>query len=514
MSLRRILFEGDVLRLMSFTFLTKPLGFVTQILIASYFGAGAQLDAFTFARFPIVMLAQSSYRLFSAVAIPQITKSRQAMSPEQIHAYQMAMVLLFYLPVTILITLIFLFSHQVIDIIGNQLPPETKGYASDFLRVLAIPGIFYALVGMNQTLLNLNDNYRIPGIVPVLNSLISLLAIVLLHGRIGIWSMAVGFASSHLIALPLVGFNALKTGAIRFTRPKIPAGGTKLLLMLSWLVLAEQVILMANSFADKWFASGLEVGSISSINYANTLLNLGLQAFNLSLVVVMFTRLSRLYSEGDLNGYNVYFQDNLRKVCNIVVPASLGVFLANDEIVRALFQRGSFNAADTARTAGALGMYMLGLPALIVNGIVTKIFHSLQRLKEKIYLALQYIITNIIGNMLLVGSLKVTGLAISSTVAINLHLLLSLGVLYSFKSGVLIRPLLATLLRSYTFAFVTWLVMSRGGLSRLLVDLVPLTGLIGTFATATLKFGATVLVYVSLALAWRRFGAPLRRAWS
>ncbi|HPG27382.1 MAG TPA: lipid II flippase MurJ, partial [Myxococcota bacterium] len=252
--------------------------------------------------------------------------------------------------------------------------------------------------------------------------------------------------------------------------------------------------------------------SISSINYATTLLNLGLQAFNLSLVVVMFTKLSQLYSAGDLDGYNGYFQDNLRKVCNIVVPASLGVFLANDEIVRALFERGSFDAADTARTAGALGMYMLGLPALIINGIVTKIFHSLQRLKEKIWLAVQYIVTNIIGNMLLVGSLKVTGLAISSTVAINLHLLLSLWVLYTFRSGVVVRPLLATLTRSYTIALITWFLMSGGHIGRGIAEMVPFPGLVGTFVIAALKFGATAAIYVALAMGWRRLRGLLRRA--
>lgn len=510
MSLRRLLFEGDVLRLMSFTFLTKPLGLITQVLLATYFGAGVQLDAFTFARFPVVMLAQSSKRIFSSVAIPLLMKSRSSMSEQEVHAYQLAMVLLFYTPVTILLGLLFIFNEAFIGLIGNQLPPETKAYAADFLRYLSIPGILFSMVGMSQTLLNLNDIYKVPGFIPVLNSSISLLAIIFLHKPLGIWSLAVGFAASHAVGLPVVTINALRSGALRFVKPRIPAGGARLLFLLSWMVFAEQAILMVNTFADKWFAAGLEEGSISSINYSSTLLNLGLQAFNLSLVVVMFTRLSRLHSQDDMAGFNMYFRDNLRKVCNLVVPASLGIFLANEEVVRVLFQRGSFDAADTARTAGALGMYMLGLPALIINGIVTKIFQSLQRLKEKIYLALQYIVTNIVGNIILVKSLAITGLAISSSVAINLHLFLSIGVLYGFRSGVAVGPMFSTIMRSYVIALLVWLTYQLGEAGAWITNLLPGNGLLSQMASGCLKFFFAVAGYTAGMLLWK----SVRRSWA
>ena len=65
--------------------------------------------------------------------------------------------------------------------------------------------------------------------------------------------------------------------------------------------------------------------------------------------------------------------------------------------------------------------------ALVINGIVARIFHALRRVRERVWLNVQYILTNVVGNILLVRVLATKGLAISSSAAIILHLVLALG---------------------------------------------------------------------------------------
>jgi len=256
---------------------------------------------------------------------------------------------------------------------------------------------------------------------------------------------------------------------------------------------------------DKWFATGLEAGSISSITYSLTLMTFGVQFFAMSLTVIMFTKMSEFFAAKDFHSCDRYIQTNLVKVANLVVPVSLGLFVISPEIVRILFQRGAFDAADAVRTSGTLAMYLLGLPALVINGVIAKIFQSLQRLKEKIFLAFQFSATNIIGNVILVKSLATVGLAISSSVAINLHLLLSLVVLHYFRNGLNIQSYMATIGRAYFMAVVSWVVFSLVGIGPHLEGLVNGQSLLGAIFLAALKFGIIIGLYGFQVLIWFRF---------
>ena len=457
MKIRKLLFEGDILKLMSFTLITKPIALITQVLMASFFGAGIQMDAFAFSMFPINLFSGMVKRMFSAVAIPQIIKIRENLGQEEVHRYQNAMVLLFHFPVTILFILLAIRGDIFVDLVGVNLPAETKAYAYRFLRFLAIPAFFLSAVGFGSSLLNLNKHFKLPALMLPLNAVITLGGLYFLHGRMGIWALPVSFAISQSIQAPLILLKVWSTRSMVLAKPHLTRTQISGLWSLSWMILLTQSLLLINSFIDKWFATGLEVGSISSINYSMTLINFGVQIFSLSLVVVMFTKMSEFLATNDLVGCDRYIRSNLLRVTNYVVPLSLALFVVSPEVVRILFERGAFDAEDVRRTSDALAMYMLGLPALVINGVVTRIFQSLQCLKEKILLAFQYLATNVLGNVLLVKSLATTGLAISSSLAINLHLLLSLGVLYSFRNGLGVGQYVWIIARAYLMALLSWL---------------------------------------------------------
>jgi len=289
---KRFLFDGEILGLMGFTILTKPIALITQMLVASFFGAGHQLDAFGFSFFPVNFLSTTLGRVFSSVAIPQLTKVRKARGPEEVDAYQAALVLLFLIPVIMGVIYFLVWGDTFIDTVGAKLHPETKQYAYRMLRFLALPSLLPCLVLFQSSLLNLNKHFRIPALMTPLNAVITLLCLVLFHERIGIWALPVGYAVSNLMQAPIVLGYALAKKVIRFARPSLSRTDMQRIWALSWMTFTTQALLMSNAFMDKWFATDLEVGSISSINYSLTLINFGVQIFSLSLVVVMFTKMS------------------------------------------------------------------------------------------------------------------------------------------------------------------------------------------------------------------------------
>jgi len=510
MRVQRLLFDAEVMRLMSMTIFAKPLGLVTQILLASYFGAGIRLDAYVFTLFLVEFFDGAVGNVYNAVVIPLTIKFKARFDSIQVLKLQNAIYLLFLGPALIYMSILLLRSELVISILGPKMPSETRVYIVKMLKMMAVPGIILLMVTMLKATLNLNKRFRMPAAMPVFKGVIVLVNLVLLQKHIGIWALPVGFAIANISQFIVLGIYGLVKRCTGLVRPSVPSGLLSKLWALSWMVLVAQTFLRVNQFIDKMFASGLEPGSISSISYSMTIVNFGLQLFLFSLIPVMFTNMSEYFAKGDMSGGNDYIQTNLNRLSRIVVPVSLALCLTSDEIVRVLFQRGAFDASDTNRTAGALAMYLLGLPAVIINSLVARIFFSLQKVRDRMWLAAQYLLTNALGNFLLVKSLKVMGLAISSSVAINIHLVLSLVILHNYRTGLNVPGFLTVIGRAYVQAGITYLVYRFSGFGGMLDGWDIGVTVPGAILVAAVRFFFIMAVYIISLLIWRWVSARSR----
>jgi len=498
--LTRYLFEGEVLRLMGLTILTKPIGLLTQVLLAGYFGAGIHYDAYILAVFLASFLSQTTSRVFNAVATPLTIQLKSSHDRNMVLSYQNAIYLIYFLPVLVLLSFIGLRADIFVGLIAPHAPPETVAFAIKMARWLVLPGLALLGLEMGKTTLNLNGHFRVPAALPMINSTSMILTILLGHRRLGIWSVPLGFTIAQFTQLCIVWVYALRRGVAAFRRPHLPRSLMARLFSLSWLVFISTTFQIVNLFLDKYFATGLVAGSISSIAYSVTILNFGVQIFSFSLVTVLFTRMSNYLAEERIEECGVYLLQNVHRVARIVVPVALALSLTSHEIVAVLFERGRFGPADTIRTASALSMYLLGLPAMVTNLLVTRVFHSLQKMRDKVWLSLQYLLTNAGGNLLLVHSLKVMGLAISSSFAINLHLGLSIWVLQRYRTGLRPKYFATALLHHYLIAFLSFAIYHTTGLGQLFDHLSATTGKWKILEAGSLRFSSIIVIYLILEL--------------
>ena len=89
-----------------------------------------------------------------------------------------------------------------------------------------------------------------------------------------------------------------------------------------------------------------------------------------------------------------------------------------EPIVRILFQRGAFDAESTNMTYNnALRLYSLGLAAMGVRDVITRVFYSLSDTKTPMINASIALVMNIVMNLILIKPLGYKGLAISTSIA-------------------------------------------------------------------------------------------------
>lgn len=506
LDLRRLLFDREVMGLMGLTLLVKPIGLLNQVLIARWFGAGEELDAYALAYFLVTFGDGTISHVFKGAMAPYLIQLKRAYDRLTFARFQNGVLALFMGSGALWLLGLVLAAGAVVSVVGPELPPVSRDLTVRMMVLLALPAFVLVANNLGIAVLNLHQFFRLAGAMPLLNSLAMLAALLLWHDKLGIWALPAGFALSQVLQWPLIHLRAWRVRVLAAARPTLARRDLRRVGDLIGLVLLAQVLLMVNAFLDKWFATGLEAGSISSLTYAMTLTNFGLLLFASSLMTVMYPRMSEAITAGDLTGCSDYIRQNLARLAHLVVPASLALALAGPEIVRVLFQRGAFDAADALRTSGTTTMYLLGLPALIINTLVARIFHSLQLLRDKVWLAVQYLATNALLNFLLIGPLQVRGLALASTLAINLHLLLSLWILHRRRSGLATAPLLAIVGRSYLLAIgaalIYWLLPLQN-----LPSAVAATPLLTVVGVGGLKAAVVVGVYGVLLGCWRSLRA-------
>jgi len=195
----------------------------------------------------------------------------------------------------------------------------------------------------------------------------------------------------------------------------------------------------------------------------------------------------------------------LRLVSFASIPAAAGLILLGEPIVTVLFARGEFSAADARLTVQALSYYALGLWALSAVRIVVALFFALQDSKAPVRAAVFSILANLLLGIAFMHPLAHGGVALATSLASVLNLVLLLSALRRRLVGIDWHSITRCLVRSFLAAGL----MAPGvlGVSRLLIQGAGQS-------TASLALGvavsmaAGVIIYLSASLA---FGSPEAR---
>lgn len=134
----------------------------------------------------------------------------------------------------------------------------------------------------------------------------------------------------------------------------------------------------AQVLLERYFASPLPAGAISHLNYAQKVAQLPM-ALSLMICTVTFPVVSRALAEGDRERAGKRVERDLALACLVVLLGTAYVVACAPQIVHVLFQRGEFDAADTAATARVMRVYALGLLGQSLVGALVRPYFSAAR---------------------------------------------------------------------------------------------------------------------------------------
>jgi putative peptidoglycan lipid II flippase len=121
------------------------------------------------------------------------------------------------------------------------------------------------------------------------------------------------------------------------------------------------------SIAIATILSSLQDQAVSYLSYADRLYQLPLSLVGAAIGVVLLPVLARSIRGGREAEGMAAFNRSLEFGLLLILPATIGLIIAAEPIVRVVYERGAFTADATTNTALALMAISLGLPAYVLN---------------------------------------------------------------------------------------------------------------------------------------------------
>jgi len=400
------------------TGLSRIAGFARDVLTAACLGAGPIADAFFVAlKLPNFFRRVTAEGAFSIVFVPMYSKTREIETQEQADAFasNAFMVMLSVLSVFTVLALILM--PYIISAIAPGFidDPVRMELATELSRITFPYLLLMSLTALLGGVLNAVDRFAPFAFAPVLFNL-SLIVSLLLSGyfeTVG-HAMAWGlFAAGILQFLFLWQYAKRASIKITIARPKINADMKKVFRLMGPAVVGAGVVHI-NLFADLILASFLQKGSISYLYYADRLNQLPLGVVGIAVGTALLPMLSRAMTKEDKSHAQNLFNRSMEYCLLLALPAAAALAVMPLTLITVLFERGAFDAADSAMTSNVLQAYAIGLPAYIAIKVFSTAHWAREDTKTPVKISIAATTLNIIGSIILIQFIGVVGIALST----------------------------------------------------------------------------------------------------
>lgn len=283
----------------------------------------------------------------------------------------------------------FVFAEQVVKYIlvpGFSLTdPGLQDLTVKLLRIQLPSVVIFGISGMMMGVLNTNGNFLFPGIAPALYQVGILIGVTVLSKYFGIEGVAMGAVLGSLLHFLVQFPQLLRIQGAKYTASlgwKDPSVREILKLMIPRQIGASAVQL--NFLVNNYLASFLAEGSISALSWGLSLMLMPQAAIAQSVATVSLPLFSVQAARGELKEMRSALASALRLVLLLAIPASVGLILLGEPIVRLVFERRSFTPEMTKMVTWALTWYAAGLIGHCVVEVVSRAFYAMHDTKTPV----------------------------------------------------------------------------------------------------------------------------------
>lgn len=448
------------------TMLSRLFGLLREQCIANAFGAGSAADCVNIAlKIPNLLRRVLAEGAFSSVFVPMFN-GMLTQSKLQATNFMNSIFTLLAIVMSILVVICQVNMEKLMYILAPGFSGvDAKIELAIRLCIITMPYmLLISLAAVCGSILNSFGKFIPFALMPVILNLGIVLA--------SVWGnhdyIAYAVVLCGLLQLTIMYFLAYKHG-LRVSFIGLFGSDTKLFLKKLLPAAASASAAQLNLFISQSIASYIN-GAISILGYAERIYQFPLSLIGTTISTVLLPTLTKLYRSDAKSA--AALQSNVFKIAMYLsLGSSVFVCALSKQIVELIYYRGAFNMHDTQATAITLVCFGFGLPAFILNKVLSQGYYANLDLNTPMKITIYSILINAALNFIGMYYAGIYGIAIGSTAAswINASLLYAYGIKY-FKVN---RDLAVFLFKMICVSLITYsaLCVSSHYLSKGIINL-------------------------------------------
>jgi len=311
-----------------------------------------------------------------------------------------------------------IFAPQVMDILVPGRDDEFKALAASLSRILLITPAIFAASTFCASVLNSYHRFAVAALAPLMYNLAIIGGAYFLSGPLGIYGLAVGAAIGAVLHLLIQVPALLRLGMQWHPVIDFGHGGVRQVAKLfAPRVLGLGVVQFNKVLSGVLFASFLVAGSMAYLDYAWLMIMTPL-ALAMAIGTAVFPTLSEASALERGSHVRQVFHVSLRMILFLTIPASIGLMVLGQPVIRLFFERNQFTAESTSATSYALVFFAIGLAGHATVEIVDRVFYALHDTRSPVLVAVSAIGLNVVLSLVLMQTpLNYGGLALANSIA-------------------------------------------------------------------------------------------------
>ena len=416
-----------------FTFLSRIFGFLRDILIANFLGAGFIADIFFVAfRFPNTFRRIFSEGALNSAFVPIYSKLVIEKEKNESGKFAGNIISILTLSTLLIVILVEIFMPSFLKLIApGFVSDEEKFFQLVHTSRIIFPFlVFISISSICSSILNANGKFALSAALPIILNIILCLALILSY-----------YFSNNF--LEFLSWGVLIAGILQILFLFFSIKSNKILVFFTRKI-SHSVKSFFNLFFPSFFSSGLlqiniligtiiasyESGAVSYLYYADRIYQLPLALVGIALGIALLPSISMKIKENSLLEVQTTIEKTIKFALIFTLPASVGLYFIPDIIVQVLFERGEFNNFATRETSMALKMFSLGLVAFVLVKILTPVFFAYENAKLPLIISFFNLIINTGLSILFFYNIGFIGIALATSISAWLNVI----VLYIFLS--------------------------------------------------------------------------------
>lgn len=399
----------------SLTLLVKLAAVFKELISAYQFGAGRDLDALLIAwalpTFLVNVLGGSLQAALVPVYLDVRHKEGQPAAAQLIGSLSVV-----YLALLIAVSfLLWLLSPWLLRGMGMGFTTSELALCQRVFYVLLPIVLFTGMARLYGGVLVAEDRFALTTVATIATPMLSIICMLLFAGAIGIYSLAAGILLGALLEMVVL------VSVLSRRNPGLSlrwGGRTPALAQIGaqyFPVIMGSVLMAGTLLTDQAMAGMLPAGGVSALNYANKVpaVILGLTSAAIGTAVLPY--FSRMVTAADWSGVRHTFRTYSKLIAVTTIPVTIVLAVLSGPIIRHLFERGAFTAADSHVVAWTQVCFLVQIPFYTLGILAVRLISALQANRILMWGSAISLVLNGVLDYALMQKMGVAGIALSTS---------------------------------------------------------------------------------------------------